>query len=133
MGQPDNLGSIYSGPVREGCVRYIFPRSCTEDASCISLLNPYICEINLSTSSLQIKDPKEDLCFPKWSYFGGSCYFYMEQIKLNFTSAIRECQSRSATLVIPNTHEEFEFIKSMLLPDMVGPNLLKFSWVCGLI
>jgi hypothetical protein len=69
--------------------------------------NPYLEGLSFITSNLVIRDPRENLCYSRWTYFGGSCYFRIEN-NLNFTSAKRDCESRNATLVIPDSNEEMK-------------------------
>ena len=65
-----------------------------------------MCEIS---GSLESKEPTEDQCDSRWSYFVGSCYFMVE-IKKSYYDAKQDCKNRGASLVSINTKEEFEFL-----------------------
>ncbi len=78
--------------------------------------------MKLGSSNLVIKDPREDLCDSRWTYFDGSCYLKIEA-NFMFDLAKMACESRGATLAIPNTNEEFDFLKTLFDPKS------EFYWV----
>jgi hypothetical protein len=85
----------------------------------------FIISLGFITSSLEIKDPREDQCYSKWTYFDGSCYFRVEK-NSTFDAAKKDCESRGATLAIPNTNEEFEFLKKLFVTNT---QIEQYSWV----
>ncbi len=126
-GEPNNAGgSIFWGNVSEGCVRYETRSQCTQDISCRSVY-PYICEIKLESSNLATKDQSENLCDSKWTYFDGSCYFRVEN-NLNFTAAKKDCENKDATLAIPDSNEEFAFLKTLFDQTFYISGLITGLW-----
>lgn len=74
----------------------------------------YVKGLGFITGSLKLIDQRERKCFALWKYFDGSCYFKIE-VNNTFAEAHKYCQSKDASLLILNSNDELEFIKTRII------------------
>ncbi len=56
----------------------------------------------------------------------------MDEFWLSFDLAKKACENKTATLAIPNTIEEFDFLKTMFVENnRTAP--IQYAWVCCII